>query len=249
MGGSTMTRGLRRPSGPSARPWIIRRARMTMNAVDNPGPGQWLVEDGISHSDRIGLHVPRRFTSVVRVLHTVARASETLPRLRWEEVAGTLGTELTATTTWADLTEAYRARPAIEQSGDWQIDLDLGCLPREQAEVLASFLGAHTVPQSECWFAVWEGWARLRHEFLSAPLIDYPDRPMRLLTGEVGDAAVNLASTANDPYLSANCWWPDDRAWCVVTDVDGDSTYVGGSPELTSRLLASDLETLCVTSG
>jgi hypothetical protein len=26
-----------------------------------------------------------------------------------------------------------------------------------------------------------------------------------------------------------NLWWPDDRSWCVATEVDGYSTYVGGS--------------------
>jgi hypothetical protein len=28
---------------------------------------------------------------------------------------------------------------------------------------------------------------------------------------------------------SANLWWPDDRAWCVATEIDFNTTYVGGS--------------------
>ena len=27
---------------------------------------------------------------------------------------------------------------------------------------------------------------------------------------------------------SPNIWWPDDRAWCVATEIDLQSTYVGG---------------------
>jgi hypothetical protein len=28
---------------------------------------------------------------------------------------------------------------------------------------------------------------------------------------------------------SASLWWPSDRAWCVATDVDLMSTYIGAS--------------------
>ena len=37
---------------------------------------------------------------------------------------------------------------------------------------------------------------------------------------------------------SANLWWPEDRAWCVSTEVDGNSTYVGGSAEMVRDILA-----------
>ena len=33
----------------------------------------------------------------------------------------------------------------------------------------------------------------------------------------------------NGQYQSPNLWWPDDRGWCVATEIDGYSTYVGGS--------------------
>ena len=39
------------------------------------------------------------------------------------------------------------------------------------------------------------------------------------------------------PYFP-QLWWPDDRAWCVVTDIDLDSTYVGAGEEGVARLLA-----------
>jgi hypothetical protein len=28
---------------------------------------------------------------------------------------------------------------------------------------------------------------------------------------------------------SPNLWWPDDRSWCVATEIDLTATYVGGS--------------------
>ena len=38
-----------------------------------------------------------------------------------------------------------------------------------------------------------------------------------------------------------NIWWPTDRAWFVATDIDLDSTYVGGSVECIEALLGHDV--------
>jgi hypothetical protein len=37
---------------------------------------------------------------------------------------------------------------------------------------------------------------------------------------------------------SPNIWWPEDLAWCVATEIDLDSTYVGGSERLIADLLS-----------
>ena len=42
-----------------------------------------------------------------------------------------------------------------------------------------------------------------------------------------------------------NIWWPEDRAWCVATDIDSFDTYVGGSkPCIEQVLVHPDLEAL-----
>lgn len=44
--------------------------------------------------------------------------------------------------------------------------------------------------------------------------------------------------------------WPDDRAWVVVTEVDYESTVVGGSPELVAAILADPrLESAAIPEG
>ena len=40
-------------------------------------------------------------------------------------------------------------------------------------------------------------------------------------------------------YQSANLWWPEDRAWCVHTEIDFNTTYIGGSQGLIDAILAS----------
>ena len=40
---------------------------------------------------------------------------------------------------------------------------------------------------------------------------------------------------------SPNYWYPDDRAWIVVTEIDGFSTFVGGTRPCVDAVLASPL--------
>ena len=48
-------------------------------------------------------------------------------------------------------------------------------------------------------------------------------------------------------WVTPALWWPQDRAWTVVTEIDGVCTYVGGSREAIDGVLASDLESIEVT--
>ena len=41
-------------------------------------------------------------------------------------------------------------------------------------------------------------------------------------------------------YHLPNLWWPDDRAWCVATEIDMQSSYIGGSQACVERLLGDD---------
>ncbi|BAH51856.1 hypothetical protein ROP_36090 [Rhodococcus opacus B4] len=48
--------------------------------------------------------------------------------------------------------------------------------------------------------------------------------------------------------MSAHLWWPDDHAWCVATDIDLMTTYLGASAECVEAVLAApDLEALPAT--
>ena len=51
-------------------------------------------------------------------------------------------------------------------------------------------------------------------------------------------AALPSLMDAQDGH-SPNLWWPDDRAWCVATEIDLAWTYVGGPAALISDALAN----------
>ncbi|MBF6301547.1 hypothetical protein IU459_29005 [Nocardia amamiensis] len=61
-----------------------------------------------------------------------------------------------------------------------------------------------------------------------------------MLTGPL-EGAQDLGGASEEYFFfpqSPNIFWPDDRAWCVATDIDLDWTYVGGSEELVRSIVA-----------
>ncbi len=61
--------------------------------------------------------------------------------------------------------------------------------------------------------------------------------------------AFTRASRAHGGVQSPHLWWPEDRTWCVATEIDLDSTVVAGSAALVAEVLAApDLEAFEVTA-
>jgi hypothetical protein len=70
------------------------------------------------------------------------------------------------------------------------------------------------------------------------PQIRTESREYFLFTSKVAD--VPSFAIGGFPQ-TRSIWWPDDRAWCVATEVDGYDSYVGGSQACIDAVLASDL--------
>ena len=95
--------------------------------------------------------------------------------------------------------------------------------------------------------AIQRDWEAARHstvprEALEGPRVRLPGRDYLLFEGPL-DAAGELGEWTHwegrswfDPQ-TPNLWWPDDRSWCVATEIDLDSTYVGGSVALVEEIL------------
>ena len=111
-----------------------------------------------------------------------------------------------------------------------------GTLPREVQAPLRDVLRSHTATPGRCWFAVWDGFGGSPPWVHQAPWFEIPGRRLHLFTGPI--------EAVEDPFnewpfhQSANLWWPDDRAWCVATEIDFCWTYVGGSAECVDAVLA-----------
>jgi hypothetical protein len=187
--------------------------------------------------------VPRGFDAYARIFHPAyTRERGEVVRVRWAHIAAANtrvahgGMQLNAQTGRSQ----YDSQPGI-----YEMAPRIGSLPRELVRPLLSVLSAHTASPARCWFAVWVGLGSLRPELRYAPTFAPPHREYALLEGRVDCALENFAEPRS--YQSPTIWWPDDRAWCVATEVDLNTTYVGCSePCRDDLLLQPELEAFAI---
>ena len=70
-------------------------------------------------------------------------------------------------------------------------------------------------------------------EVRDGPRVRLLGRDYFLCSGPI-DAALTFVDS---PGQSPNFFWPEDRAWCVASEIDASSTYVGGSSRLAADLV------------
>jgi hypothetical protein len=141
---------------------------------------------------------------------------------------------------WTGITGSWQFFHGDSQPGLWDVEPHVGSLPVAHAGRLANVLAQHTLTPEQCWFAVWEGYgALLVSRKAKVPKIKLPQRDMFLLSG-----ALTAVTTSLDPSplgQLANLWWPEDRAWCVASEIDLMTTYVGGTVSCIGDLLTDDV--------
>lgn len=116
-------------------------------------------------------------------------------------------------------------------------------IPEHHAVLRASFKDAFNAPLRKA------GWRPgvLSDEISRGPRLDLPTRSHVLFraapTAWADDGWPETVpwNEPDAPWLhSPSLIWPDDRAWVVVTEVDADSTIVGGTAALIRALEAAD---------
>lgn len=121
--------------------------------------------------------------------------------------------------------------------------LDSGAL-----DALAEILAAHTTAPNHCYFGLRTslGWEDSFAADELKPLLELPEeRDHIVLAGRLDaiDKLIrNWARRSGAVVVkreAPNLIWPADRSWFVVSEVDADSTLVGGSAELIEAIVES----------
>ena len=213
----------------SAAEWIIRRLHPP------------------SASDVCSL-LPAGFDSYARILHPVPCLKDSAPTLRsWQDLARQAGLSLHPTIHF----EALQAAAATQNCQP----PDVGTLDPDTLDAVIEILAQATTRPDACWFGIWEGYGWMQGPPAIAPLIRVsrrPDRPsgkrnpsgyprinvagreLALYKGPITQAAAFCSPPASQ---SPNLWWPADNAWCVASDIDLPSTYVGASEAPIGQIL------------
>ncbi|TYP89566.1 hypothetical protein [Blastococcus xanthinilyticus] len=202
--------------------------------------GTWIAEAvARSHWSTVGSLVPPGYLAYARVLHPAYRYDgDDDVEVPWADVAALNGAAGHPRMQWPAITGGWEYLSEDSQPPTWDGAPAEGHLPCTVAERMTAVLARHTATPDSCLFGRWAGFAFDTPDVRGAPRLELPRaRDVLLVRGQVDHAVRNLAPEPSEQ--SANLWWPADRAWCVATDIDLMSTYVGGTEACIAELLAT----------
>jgi hypothetical protein len=206
---------------------VVLEAFPGLALCDDVSPADWIRaalrpwDHGIEH---VATLVPADYGAHGRILH---RAATRTADIRWADIRARARTSLGAQTQYAELT-GWHADPDHQSPPEPWLEPERGSLRPDECGAVADVLARHTTTPDACWFCVWEGygWTALVRVAVGAPRVALEHRNCLLFRGPV------LAATAlrSGPWFqSPTLWWPEDRAWCVASELDCYSTYVAAS--------------------
>ena len=232
---------------------------MPLQYIDDLTPAWWIAERMHPFAQDAGAIIPPGFEAYARICHPATRqVGQVEVPVTWREIADANLRVHHSEMQFGALvalvgtpTVARQPQPGLFDS--WP---KIGSLPLDLARVLIGLLAGHTSTPERCWFAAWEGWGdpvfatsagsrdppdpppgTVIERPRQRPTFNLPGRGYYLAKGPLA-AALDTVYGVVWSYQSASIWWPDDRAWCVATEVDFDWTYVGGSVECIRAVLA-----------
>jgi hypothetical protein len=232
---------------------LMRKEPEGVELMENISQARWIEERlrpwGNScgaHETRVGSLVPEGFAAYARVFHPAGRRTDRgNEAVRWSTVASWTGRTVHPEMQFArvaNLLEPYQKPP-------WGWLPQYGSLPSEECRTIVKVLREFTSTPNLCYFCVWEGFGFLDPRlYKHASRVTVPHRSYLLFRGPL-DAVMSFLDTVPHGWAqSPNIWWPDDRAWCVATEIDLMDTYVCGSDACIEQILSCrDLETLPTT--
>jgi hypothetical protein len=205
--------------------------------------GAWIAPRLCGFGGRVCCIVPAGFAGYARVLHPAA--DERGEPANWAQVC-----ELTARIAhplmqWHTISTAPPTDSptgAVSWPGN---DPEVGNLPPAMLASVLEVLASFTADPGDCYHAVWDGWGWLHADGATGPLLSHPNRDYLLFHGPPR-AALSIGHQVTADWRlpqSPSLLWPADRSWLLATEIDFDSTLVGGSTHLVQELLqATPLE-------
>lgn len=220
-------------------------------------PADWIIDRIHDFAVDVGSVIPEGFEAYARLFHPAIRFENGHQvEVRWSDVATVKGRTIHPEMQWASIAGTW-GHAQQKSGGLWDLEPEDGSLPHRYAKHLRDLLAGYTSTKDRVWFAVWDGFAGLkirpggtatlsfgsegiqhaaqRPAPAPGPTLRLPNREYYLLSGPMEGIGESMCHGPR--WQSANLWWPDDRSWCVATEIDFSWTYVGGDASLVEALI------------
>jgi hypothetical protein len=232
-----------------------------LHVVDDIGSAKWIAARLGGQFGAVGLTVPRGYSAYARICHPATnKAGE---QVSWSEVAKVTGRRPHASMQW----HAILGSPDYPnlRSSLWDgADPSLGGLDHFALTVLCDRLAEDAGKEPGCYFSLWEGYGGLEKygwlEDVAPPRSKVDGQDRHILTADEINRSRSRLHLPHRDYVvlegplrgalrigrfslgifwpqSPNIFWPADYTWCVASEIDFDSTLVGGSARLIEAIL------------
>lgn len=225
-----------------------------LHAITDSSPASWIAPRLSDEFGAVATTVPGGFAAYVRICHPVLDGAG--EQRDWSQVAASTGRRAHALMQWHALVGS--SDPLNFSGSLWDGERpDRGNLDAAELAALCGPLREATETPEDCYFCLWEGYGWLSDDRGNAQLagecppgclsppemwragrLHLPGRDYLVFAGALAAALLIGHGTAEHWWpQSPNIFWPADRAWCVASEIDFDSTLVGGEPDLIRRVL------------
>jgi hypothetical protein len=247
-----------------------------LTIVNGAEAGAWIaprLEGGFG--GKVEQLVPNGYDGYVRVFHALADADGN--PATWSDVAAACGRVAHREMQWHKLiglagpSTVESSAPYLHEGAGWGgSDPPTGEIDEATLSALSAVLARHTDDSAaHCFFGLSTIYSGVEQHYSAAVQLSWRARSFIVFAGPI-DAAHEMGYEASSsglvrqgdgPWERAppssywlsqppNLLWPADHSWFVQSEVDLDSTVVGGSRALVDELLASpDLEAWEVERG
>ena len=233
----------------------VERVRQTQLASDglefseDVSQARW-IEGSLSGWGKLRSLMPEGLSAYARVFHPAYLGETREQPVRWSTVASWTGRTVHSQMQFERIADLSEDPHDMYKDPPWGFLPQHGSIPEKECQTLVDALGEFTSTPDRGFFCLWEGYGNIDSRLYKASArVRAPGRDYLLFRGPL-DAVTSFLVGRMDPFwgYSPNIWWPEDRAWCVATDIDLFDTYVGGSKECIKSILSNpELEALPTT--
>ena len=182
----------------------------------------------------VGSLVPKEFQRYARIFHPAWRVDRGQRiALRWADMAEYTEATPHALMQWNSISAPTMRGAEVEPPYE-------GTLPRAVSQPLRDILERHSAG-ADCWLGVWAGLGGRSEK--GAPVtatIDTGHREWALYRAPLSMIDTPLyAGSGRSPRQTANLIWCEDPGWWIHTEIDLNTTYIGGDEQLIQAVLES----------
>ena len=207
------------------------------------------VEESFSAFGTLRSLLPDGFAAYARIFHPAYLNENEERPVRWSTVASWTGRAVHPLMQFERIAGLSEYPHDMYKDPPWGSLPQHGSIPERECRTLVEVLRGFTSTPDSCYFCLWEGFGNIDTRLYKASSrVRAPGRDYLHFPGPID--AIRAFITRDGPFWghSPSIWWPEDRAWCVATDIDLFDTYVGGSEECIEAVLSNpDLEALLTT--